>query len=203
VTASSVSVATLPEEAPRSDAGVPDVERPAPGDRGGPDLMRWVRDAGSVVGIVTAAIGLVFVFLPDLKPDPSPVSSGAVLDLVSFDPDLTRGEYLARTDQGREGFTREELGRRGAFVLFSAELEGFKGKPLTLKREVIDRRTGAQVSEERAITITPPQNRVKRDWHYWVPLPEGGGSYRAVLQLLAEGEQAPLATLETDPFRGR
>jgi hypothetical protein len=168
-----------------------------------PDVMKWVRDAGAVVGVVAAAIGLVFIFLPDLRPEPSPVSSGAILDLVSFEPDTTRGEYLARTDQGREGFTPEQLRRRGAFVLFSAELEGFKGKPLTLKREVIDRRTGAQVSEERAITITPPQNRVKRDWHYWVPLPEGGGSYRAVLQLLAEGEQAPLATLETDPFRGR
>jgi hypothetical protein len=168
-----------------------------------PDVMKWVRDAGAVVGVVAAAIGLVFVFLPDLRPEPNPVSSGAILDLVSFEPDTTRGEYLARTDQGREGFTPEQLRRRGAFVLFSAELEGFKGEPLTLKREVIDRRTGAQVSEERAITITPPQNRVKRDWHYWVPLPEGGGSYRAVLQLLAEGEQAPLATLETDPFRGR
>ena len=164
--------------------------------------MKWVRDVGAIVGVLATGVGLLFVFLPDLKPEPRPASSGAALSRVSFDPDTSRREYLARTDQSRAGFTPQQLDRRGAFVLFGVELEGFKGKPLTLKREVIDTRTGNQISEERAITITPPQNQVKRDWHYWVPLPAAEGTFTIVLQLLAEGEDAALATLETDPFSG-
>ena len=164
--------------------------------------MKWVRDVGAIAGVLATIVGLLFLFLPDLKPEPSPASSGAGMGLVSFDPDTSRREYLARTDQGRVGFTRPQLDRRGAFVLFGVELEGFKGKPLTLKRELIDNRTGNQIEEERAITITPPQNQVKRDWHYWVPLPAAGGPFTIVLQLLAKGEDAAVATLETESFPG-
>ena len=185
-----------------SDREVAEGPLPAPREDDGPRVMKWVKDVGAIVGVVATGVGLLFVFLPDLKPEPRPASSGAGLKLVSFDPDTSRREYLARTDQGRAGFTPEQLDRRGAFVLFGVELEGFKGKPLTLKREVIDSRSGNQISEERAITITPPQNQVKRDWHYWVPLPAADGPFTIVLQLLAKGEDAALATLETPPFRG-
>jgi hypothetical protein len=164
--------------------------------------MGWVKNAAVIIGLVSTVVALLFVFLPDFKPEPSPNASGAALEQVSFDPDAPRRQYLARTDQEATGFTPEQLDRRGAFVLFSVALKGFKGKTLTLKQELIDTATGEQLSEERAIAITPPQNEITRDWHYWVALPARRGSFAIVIQILADGEDAALATLETNPFPG-
>ena len=170
------------------------------------DVMARAKDIlglpAVIVTIVGGVVTLVFVFFPDLKPERSPAASRATLELVTFEPDASRRAYLERTDQGLTGFTKEQLSRRVAFVLFSVGLDGFKGKPVTLKRELIDDATGEQLSEERAITITPPKNEIKRDWHDWVLLPNRRGSSRIVLQLLAAGESAPLKTLETQPFPG-
>ena len=41
---------------------------------------------------------------------------------------------------------------------------------------------------------------IERDWHDWAPLPERHGRFFIVIKLLAQDEDAPLATLQTDEF---
>jgi hypothetical protein len=113
---------------------------------------------------------------------------------------VPRREYFALTNQAATGFTRAQLARRGVFVRFRVTIRGFEGIPITLQRQVLDAGTGAQVSKEASITITPPNNDIERDWHDWTPLPVRGGPFYIVIKLLAPGETAPLATLQTVEF---
>jgi hypothetical protein len=165
--------------------------------------MAIVGGAATVVGLVTGILGLVFLLQPDLQPggDDGPARTRATLEQTSFAPSITRRAYLARTDQSPEGFTAAQLAERGAFVRFRVRIDGFQGVPITLSRELIDE-AGEEVEDEKATRITPPRAEVDRDWHDWVPLDGRRGRYLLTFKLLAPDEDAPLATLETDPFPG-
>jgi hypothetical protein len=169
--------------------------------------MVIIGSSATVVGLISGVLGLVFLVLPGLKPDAAGSDGGARatsarLTQVDLEPRISRGQYLARTDQPTIGFTRQQLAVRGAFIRFRVRIRGFENIPLILRREVVDARTGNELSESSAFTITPPSDDVERDWHDWIPLTGREGQYFAIIKLLAEGEDAPLATLKTDAFAG-
>ena len=116
---------------------------------------------------------------------------------------VTRAEFLRRTDGDPTGFTKAQLAETGVFVRYHATIRGFENLPLTVKHEVFDAATGDEVFEESPYTITPPEKNIERDWHAWATLPPREGPFYVVVKLLAEGEVAPLATLETSPVSGR
>lgn len=164
--------------------------------------MTWVTNLGAVVALVAGAIGLIFLFFPDAKPEArEPRTSAASLAPVDFDPDITRAQYLRRIDEEPVGLTPAQLRERGAFVLYRVTPTGLEGVPLTLKHELIDARTKDEVSEDRSTTITPTENEIPRNWHHWSELPLGG-RYYVVVEMLMEGEPAPLDTLRTRTFPG-
>jgi hypothetical protein len=165
--------------------------------------MAVVGGAATIVGLVSGILGLVFLLQPDLQPggDDDATRTRATLEQTSFAPSITRRAFLARTDQSAQGFTAEQLAERGAFVRFRVRIDGFQGVPITLSRELIDE-AGEEVEDEKAIRITPPRAEVDRDWYDWVPLDERRGRYFLTFKLIAPDEDAPLATLETDPFPG-
>jgi hypothetical protein len=164
--------------------------------------MTWVTSLGAVVALVAGALALVFLLFPDAKPEASgPRTSAASLAPVDFDPSITRAQYLARIDEQPVGFTPAQLRQRGALVLYRVTPTGLEGVPLTLKHELIDARTKDELSEDRSTTITPTENEIPRNWHYWAELPRGG-RYYMVVEMLMEGEPAPLDTLRTRTFPG-
>jgi hypothetical protein len=168
--------------------------------------MAIIGGSATVVGLITGVLGLVFLVLPGLKPE-APERDGARetsarLTQVDLEPRISRGQYLARTDQPASGFTGQQLAVRGAFIRFRVRITGFENNPLTLRRELVDARTGNEMSESSAFTIKPSSDEVERDWHDWIPMSGRDGQYFAIIKLLAEGEDAPLATLKTDAFSG-
>jgi hypothetical protein len=167
--------------------------------------MRLVTASSTIVGLVSGIIALVFVVAPQLEPDeaePGPKKTAATLRQLTFDPRVSRRQFLERSDTDPLGFTEAQLAQPGAFVRFRVGIKGFKNLPLTLKREMIDAKTGDEVSDISPVTITPPEAEIERDWQDWIPLPPRPGTYYVVIKLLAEGEVAPLATLQTKTFRG-
>jgi hypothetical protein len=169
--------------------------------------MAIVGASATVVGLISGVLGLIFLVLPGLKPvaperDGQARATSAGLTQIDLEPRISRGQFLARTDQPTMGFTREQLAVPGAFIRYRVRIRGFEDVPLTVRRELVDARTGNEMSESSAFTITPPSDEVERDWHDWIPLSGRAGRYFAIIKLLAEGEDAPLATLKTDAFAG-
>jgi hypothetical protein len=124
------------------------------------------------------------------------------LSALVLDDDTTRGQYLDRTDQPRRGFTPGQLARRGAFVQFRVELVGYRGTAIPLERELVNARTGDELGQLRAVTITPHSERVESPWHDWVPLRPGKGSDVLVVKLLDERGVRALDCLQSPPFGG-
>lgn len=177
----------------------------APGQRRRLSPTRLITAASTLVGLVSGIVALVFLFAPQLEPDrpePRPARTSARLEPLTFEPRISRRQFLERTDTERLGFTPAQLAQPGAFVRFRVAIKGFKDVPLTLKRELIDVASGDQVSGISPVTITPPEAEIERDWQDWIPLPPRTGTYYVVIKLLAKGEVAPLATLQTKTFRG-
>jgi hypothetical protein len=170
--------------------------------------MAVLKQAAVLVGLVSGVVGLVFLLLPQLKPEsppppePPPAEQSAKLSGLQLGADVTKGQYLERTDQPKLGFTAEQLARRGAFVTFRVVVVGFKGREIPLQREVFDARTGDQVDELRAVVVTPTANRVDSPWHDWVALRPGEGSYVLVVKVLDERGVRPMACAQSEPFGG-
>ena len=59
-----------------------------------------------------------------------------------------------------------------------------------------------EIAQLRAVTITPPANRVASPWHDWAPLPPGKGSYVLVVKLMDERAVRAIACTQSAPFGG-
>jgi hypothetical protein len=166
--------------------------------------MSYAKQAGVVVGLVSGVVGLFFLFFPQFRPErhgPPPTQSAEVTKM-DLNPRVTQGNYLDYADQGKEGFTKEELAQVGAAAYARVTIVGYKGKPLTMKQQVVDARTGRVVAQRRDFTVTPTADTVSHRWPYWVPLPRGRGSYVMVIKVLDENGTSAIACGQTNPFGG-
>ncbi len=77
-------------------------------------LLRWLgRGAGALLALVTlttAVVGLLFTFVPGLKPEPEPIERSAAIAQVTVEPGATLGSYLAQIRQ--LNFTRRQFGNQ-------------------------------------------------------------------------------------------
>jgi hypothetical protein len=169
--------------------------------------MTLVKQAAAVVGLVSAVAGLVFLFLPQLRPgdktpEPPPAEQSGTLSGLVLDADTTRGQFLDRTDRPKVGFTKQQLARRGAYVRVRVELVGYRGKSVPIQREVVDARTGDELGQRRTDAIVPTAGRVSGSWPDWIALRPGRGSYVVVVKLLNLGGDAALDCVQSEPFGG-
>ena len=158
----------------------------------------------AVVGVLSSITALVFTFVPDLRPIGEAPKQSAELSDLRVDADATFGQYLARLDQPRAGYSEQQLRRRGALLDFRVRIEGFKGRTLLLKWELFDDADGEQVNESKAIRITPTNQTNEATWQFWVPVPYDRGTYVAIVELIEQKKThlLKLASLETAPLRG-
>jgi hypothetical protein len=166
--------------------------------------MRAAKQAGAIVGLVSGVVGLFFVLFPQFTPrrtDPPPEQSASITDVVS-NARTTQGQYLDYSDRSREGFTRDQLAQAGASMFARVKIVGYRGKTLTLERQVIDARTGDVVGTSRDYGVTPPADRVSHRWGDWVSLPDGRGRYIMVMKLLDERRVSAIACGQSKPFGG-
>lgn len=164
--------------------------------------MAVVAAIGTILTVLTGAIGLVFLLAPALKPEPPPPKRSAKLGTVEFVPRLTMRQMLDRTDQSTQGLTQDELAARVVFLRYRFETVGYKGKELPVKTELI-RANGDQVREERPFTIEPEANEDNGTWFTWTSLPRDRGRYRLLIQIFEPRELVPIDELRSDFFRGR
>jgi hypothetical protein len=152
---------------------------------------------------VASATALIFTFAPDLQPSGAAPTQAATLSELAVDEGATFAQYLDRIDQPREGYDKAFLARRGALLDFRVRIEGFKGRPLLLKWELFDRRSGDQVDESRAIQIDPTNETNEATHQFWIPIPKDGGPFFAIVDLLEQkpAHQLKLATLRTDDLQ--
>src|SRR5438093_94341 len=157
--------------------------------------MRFAKQAGVVVGLASAVAGLFFLFFPQYRPErgsPNPDQSAMVSGVVR-NPHTTRGQFLDYSDQPKLGFTKEQLAELGASAFARVEIVGYRGKQLTLERQLVDARTGNVVGQARDFAVTPPANKVTHRWWDWVPLGPGRGSYVMVIKVPDEHQASVLA----------
>jgi hypothetical protein len=176
-------------------------EEQAPSD-GRP--IRFVKQTGAVIAVVSAAVGLFFLVFPQLKPErksPAAKQSATVGD-IALTPKTTFGNFLDFADRSKEGFTREQLAVPVAAAFARIEIVGYRGKSLTIERQVIDAKRGNVVGTTRDFAVTPTAETVQHRWSDWVPLRPGTGSYVMVIKVLDENEVSAIDCNQSEPFGG-
>jgi hypothetical protein len=166
--------------------------------------MTLAKKAGIVIGLISGAAGLFFLFFPQYRPErsePTADQSAAITGVV-LNPRTTRGQYLAYSDQSKLGFTKQQLAVVGASAFARVQIVGYRNKKLTLARQLIDAKTGDVVGQARDFSVTPPANSVSHRWWDWVPLRSGRGSYVMVIKVLDEHQATAIACGQTTPFGG-
>lgn len=166
--------------------------------------MTLAKKAGVLVGLISGLAGLFFLFFPQYRPERSgpPADQSAAITGVVLNPRTTRGQYLDYSDQSKLGFTKQQLAVVGASAFARVEIVGYRGKKLTLARQLLDARTGDVIGQARDFRVTPPADKVVHRWWDWVPLRPGRGSYVMVIKLLDEQEQSSIACGQTATFGG-
>jgi hypothetical protein len=166
--------------------------------------MTLAKKAGVIIGVLSGAAGLFFLFFPQYRPErsePIPDQSAAITGVV-LNPRTTRGQYLDYSDQSKLGFTKQQLVVVGASAFARVEIVGYRDKTLTLARQLVDARSGDVVGQARDFMVSPPADKVTHRWWDWVPLKRGRGSYVIVIKLLDEKQSASIACGQTEPFGG-
>ncbi len=166
--------------------------------------MALTKQAGVVIGVLSGAAGLLFLFFPGLRPErsePPPDQSAAITGVV-LNPRTTRGQYLDYSDQSKLGFTKQQLAVVGASAFARVQIVGYRDKTLTLARQLVDARTGDVVGQTRDFLVTPPADKVTHRWWDWVPLRPGRGSYVMVIKVIDEKQGTAIACGQTDLFGG-
>jgi hypothetical protein len=156
---------------------------------------------------VAAIIGVVFIFSPDLKPEPLPAKRSAELSELTLDPSASYSEYIDRlrmTDLRKSDFTPEKLREQGALVSFRVHVVGYKGERLPLDWQLINVSTGREVREMRSTVMIPSVNDDQATKDIWVAHPRQRGPFRLEIQLLLQREDnfVVLSRLVTEEFAG-
>ena len=167
--------------------------------------MALAKQAGVIVGLLSGAIGLFFLLFPQFRPERSspPADQSAAISGVVLNPRITRGHFLDYSDQSKLGFTKEQLSVLGASVFARVQITGYRGKSLTLARQVVDARSGDIIGRVQDFHVTPPADKVTHRWWDWVPLRKGRGSYSIVIKLLDDRQPGAMACGQSDTFGGR
>jgi hypothetical protein len=179
---------------------------PAAAPEATPDsrAIRLAKQGGVVVGLISGVAGLFFLLFPQYRPErhEPAASQSASISGVVVNPHTTRGQFLDYSDQSKLGFTKAQLDVVGASAFARVRIVGYRGKKLTLERQVINARTGDVIGVARDFLVEPLANSVTHRWWDWTPLRHGRGGYIMVIKLLDEGQKAAIACRETPMFGG-
>ena len=173
------------------------------------ELSTTVKAVGGVAAAIATIVGLVFLFFPDLRPDPTPDEGSATLSKPTLEQPVTFGQYLDRVEVPREGSTEEQLARPGVLAGVMVTIKGYRGQALPLRWYVLDLGTHDIVDQQsKRHLLQADRNDAPAAWPFWVALPRGPGPFKIVLQIYPPNAKpgrpgvVPLAEAETDPFPG-
>jgi hypothetical protein len=162
----------------------------------------YLKQAGVIVGLISGVVGLLFLLFPGLRPEAPGAGrdESASMSGLSLVAPATKGQYLDYSDQKKDGFTKEQLDQRGAVASFKLTVMGYKGKELTLQRQLIDAGSGDVIGETRDFTFQPGDALKDRPFWDWVPLRPGPGIYVMVFKLFADRDPLAVDCKQTEAF---
>lgn len=171
------------------------------------ELSTTVKAVGAVAGAIAAVVGLLFVFFPDLRPDPTSDEGSATFAEPTVEQPVTFGQYLDRVEIPRDGFTERQLQRAGALVSVQVTIKGYRNQALPLRWYLLD---GAEIVDQqsRRQALTADRNEAPAAWSFWVPLRPGPGPFKVVVQIYPPNAKAgrpgvvALDEEDTQPFPG-
>lgn len=171
------------------------------------ELSTSVKAIGGIAVAIAAIAGLVFLFFPDLRPDPTPDEGSAAFSQPTVEHPVTFGQYLDRVEIPRTGSTEAQLRRPGVLVGVEVTIKGYGKQALPLSWYLLDESTHDIVARQsKRHTLTADRNDAPAAWPFWVPLPPGAGPFRVVLQIYPPHAKpgqtgvVPLDEVETESF---
>jgi hypothetical protein len=166
----------------------------------GRSLGGVVKQIGAAASALGAVLGVIFVLVPSLKPDPPPALKRASIGVLDVQRPVTYRQYLERTGLAGGDYDSSYLARPGVFAEFDVSIEGFEGIDLPLRWSLHDV-SGGQVSESKSTILRAEAPSDRATWHVWAPLPRRQGSFFLLIQLFDADGVVPLDRAQTDPFR--
>jgi hypothetical protein len=181
--------------------GTPDDAKPRRGSI--PNLLTTV---GTLIGVLAGAIGLLFLFAPDLRPCIGD-KSGSFVDAPVV-PRVSFRDHLIRNGETYSS-ARKQPDVFGAEVRFTFETQGFRGEelPITYSLFEVDRSgvlDGVVLGQDRApaMTVKPSHCGDSGGHDLFIQVPERTGRYRVLLELFRdEALNDRLDLIETAAFR--
>jgi hypothetical protein len=155
------------------------------------------------VGFVATVLGVVFVLWPSLKPEGPAPSRRAAVSNVTLERNVAFGQYLDRVKISRASYGPADLARRGVLVEFDYTIEGYKGKRLPLRWQLLDAQSADQVAQSEDLGITAEATTDRGTWPLWVAVPRGATRRFTInIQIYKSGGDVPLSRARTARFPG-
>jgi hypothetical protein len=164
---------------------------------------------GAVAGAIAAVLGLVFLLLPNLRPEGTPAEGSATFEKPTLERPVTFGQYLRRVELPRAGYTKEKLQQAGVIADVQMTIKGYRGQRLPLRWYVLDLGTHDIVDEQsKRYAFQPDRNVMPLSWPLWVALPEAPGPFKLVFEIYPPDAKPgqpgvrPFGKAETEAFTG-
>src|SRR5688500_9803915 len=101
-------------------------------------LSARAKALGGLATLISSVLAVVFLLVPNLKPEPTPAEGSATFAEPTLEQPVTFGQYLDRIELPRDVYTPDDLARPGALAGFGLTIKGFKGERLPLRWFVLD-----------------------------------------------------------------
>jgi hypothetical protein len=171
------------------------------------DLSTGVKTIGGIAGAIAAVLGVLFLLLPNLRPEPTPDEGSVTFEKPTLEQPVTFGQYLRRVELPQTGYSAEQLRRPGVIAAVQLTIKGYRDKSLPLRWYALDLGTHDIVDEQsKRYLFKPDRNVTPLTWPFWVALPESPGPFKIVFEIYPPGAKpgkpgvVPFAKAETDTF---
>lgn len=162
------------------------------------------KSLADVVALAAAALGLVYLLVPGVKPDPEAKLS-ATLETVAVERGVEQQEYLRRANNSTAlaGLSPDERQVRGLLFYVREQTEGLKSQRSELRWFVYDARTRTRVPTPASESGRHVQTRSGTPSDVlvvpvWIQPPVDPGRYYLRFELRAKG--VLLAIADSPPF---
>jgi hypothetical protein len=137
-----------------------------------------------------------------ISPPPPPVT-GFQIESLQLERGVSFQQYLARVNLPRGTLSRDYLRRRGVLVTFRYRAEGYAGRSLPLRAQLVDEQSHDVVGDPvQGVAIRPGSATETRDWYVWSAVPATTRRYRLHLKVFQPDGVVPLQDRSTPVFSG-
>jgi hypothetical protein len=172
------------------------------------ELSTGVKTIGGVAGAIAAVLGVLFLLLPNLRPQATPEEGSATFEKPTLEQPVTFGQYLRRVELPQTGYTATKLQQPGVIAAVQLTIKGYRGKSLPLRWYALDLGTHDIVDEQsKKYLFQPDRNVTPLTWPFWVAIPDTPGPFKIVFEIYPPGAKprkpgvVPFAKAETDSFK--